>query len=154
MTHSKPRPSEVRELILAQHDELRALYADLDALLADVTPGDSGGDRALRERCRRLYQMLLRHIAVEDALLAPALRESDGFGPVRADELLAEHDRQRRLLRYALSSIVESTPGATLVRSLPPLLDSLRADMAHEERDLLSAELLKDDSTQVDAFGG
>jgi hypothetical protein len=141
MAKDTPRPSEIRELILAQHEELRAEYAALDS-------------RVLRERCGGLYRMLLRHIAVEDTYLAPALRETDGFGPLRADDLEQEHDRQRRLLRYALSSIDETTAGATLTQSIPPLLESLRADMAHEERDLLDPDLLKDDSITTDTCTG
>lgn len=154
MIQHTPRPSEIRLLILAQHEELRVMYAELDALLPRVRAGDADCERTLREHCRRLYQLLLRHIAVEDTLLAPALRETDGFGPVRAEDLLLEHDRQRRLLRYALSSIDEGTNGTTLVRSIPALLVSLREDMAHEERDLLSTELLRDDTIGVDTCTG
>jgi hypothetical protein len=93
-------------------------------------------------------------MAVEDAYLAPALRESDGFGPVRADDLLHEHDRQRRLLRHALSSIDEQFSGQTLLDSIPPLIVMLRADMIHEENALLNPDLLKDDAITADTMTG
>jgi hypothetical protein len=145
MTNDKPRPSEVRALILAQHEALRVVYAELDALLISARRGDAEGERTLRERCRGLYQMLLRHMATEDAFLAPALREADGFGSVRADELLREHDRQRRLLRYVLSP----GDGTAVALTVAALLQDLRADMAHEEHALLDPDLLKDDPVDV-----
>jgi hypothetical protein len=154
MTDSKPRPSEVRARILSEHEALRAVYAEVEALVGLVVAGDARSERPLRERCRTMYQMLLRHIALEDAFLAPALRECAGFGLLRADDLLHEHERQRRLLRYALSSIDEVTTSATLVQSVPPLLVSLRADMAHEEQALLTPELLKDDTIEPDMMTG
>jgi iron-sulfur cluster repair protein YtfE (RIC family) len=154
MTDDNPRPSEVRALILAQHDALRVLYAEVDELLSSVLAGDAAVERALRERCRVLYQTLLQHMATEDAYLAPALRQTDGFGPLRAHDLLDEHDRQRRLLRHALSSIDERSSGETLLQSIPPLLVSLRADMAHEEHALLNPDLLKDDAIEVDTMTG
>jgi hemerythrin-like domain-containing protein len=154
MTHEKTRPSDVRDLILAQHDHLRSLYAEVDALLARVQAGDHAAEPLLRERCRTVYQTLLRHMTVEDVMLAPALRETDGFGPLRADEMLSEHERQRRLLRYALSALDEQSATNALVQTMPPLLVSLRADMAHEERDLLDEDLLRDDTIVSDTMTG
>jgi hypothetical protein len=68
--------------------------------------------------------------------------------------LLREHEQQRRLLRYALSSLDETTAASTLVLSVRSLLASLRADMVHEEHALLNPELLKDDTVDCDMMTG
>jgi iron-sulfur cluster repair protein YtfE (RIC family) len=146
MTQDILRPRDVRALVRAQHAGLRSLCGEIDALLARVRHGDAQAERALREHCRALYQCLLRHVAFEDAIISPALRQTDGFGPERADELLHEHEGHRRLLRYAMSSFDEPRASVALLQTLPPLLESLRAGIAREERDLLDADVLPDDA--------
>jgi hypothetical protein len=147
------RPSEVRARILAEHDVLRVLYAKVEELALDVLDGESEAEGPLRERCRELYKTLLRHMELEDTILAPALRETNAFGPVRAANLLAEHRRQRTVLFEALA-VAEHSSDIDLARSACELIGELRTDMAHEEQALLHPDLLKDDPIAVDAATG
>lgn len=147
------RPSEVRARILAEHQVLRSIYVEVEDLIGRVQEGERDADGSLRERCRELYQTLLGHIELENTILAPALRQTDGFGPVRADELLREHERQRAVLFEALASLDDGA-ALKLVRTVQPLIVSLRIDMAHEEQALLNPDLLKDDLVAVEASTG
>lgn len=147
------RPSDVRARILSEHGVLRSIYAKTEECARRVLDDDPEAHAPLRERCRELYQTLLRHIELENAILAPALHETDAFGPVRARELLREHRRQREVLLDALDSN-DARSAAELARSICSLIAELVADMAHEERALLHPDLLKDDLVTVDGHSG
>jgi acetoin utilization protein AcuB len=147
------RPSDVRARILSEHHVLRSIYAKTEECARRVLNDDAEADVPLRERCRELYQTLLRHIDLENAILAPALHDTDAFGPVRAQELLREHRRQREVLLDALNSS-DARSAAQLARSICSLIAELAADMAHEERALLHPDLLKDDLVAVDGHSG
>lgn len=146
------RPSQVRARILAEHTLLRCLCVDLERLAARVTDEieDEEAERLLRERCRELQLTLLGHIELENALLAPALREVDGFGPERAQQLLAEHALQTASAR-ALLDAVDNLAIQELAAQVERLVAHLRADMVHEERAMLNPDLLRDDVIDVAA---
>jgi len=149
------RPSDVRARILGEHVEIRRLIDALEELAAEEAatgvrvPGRFGALRG------RLLEYLLAHIDVENALLVPALRELDAWGQVRAEALLRHHEEQRAWLASLLAATTAPPPvGAELVRWVSIIAETLRDDMAHEERDLLHANLLRDDLVVLDAFGG
>jgi CBS domain-containing protein len=146
------RPSEVRARILSEHEVLRTIYAQTETSACSVLDGDAEAGAALREQCNELYRTLLRHIELENAILAPALHDADAFGPVRAQELLREHARQREALLAALHS-ADASSEIQLAEGVRALLAELAIDMAHEERALLNPELLRDDSIS-DGQGG
>jgi CBS domain-containing protein len=147
------RPSHVRARILAEHEVLRQLYANVEELARRVLAEDADAEEPLRERCRELYQTLLRHMELENTILAPALRETAGFGQVRAQTLLDEHERQRSVLFQALIA-VEADSEADLARDVCTLINELLVDMAHEEQALLHPDLLSDDPITADAATG
>ena len=132
---------------------LRSIYEKTAELARRVLARDVDAQGHLRERCRELYQTLLRHIELEDAILAPALRETDAFGPVRAEALLREHRRQRNLLLEALDS-TDARSTLELAHNVVLLIADLQVDMAHEEVALLDSELLKDDPISTSANSG
>lgn len=144
------RPSQIRARILSEHEVLRSIYAKTEVSARSVLDGEQ--DVPLREHCRELYRTLLRHIELENAILAPALYETDAFGPVRAEELLREHGRQRAALLNALES-EDAISEIELAQAIRALLSELTLDMAHEERALLHPDLLRDDSIS-DGQGG
>jgi CBS domain-containing protein/iron-sulfur cluster repair protein YtfE (RIC family) len=147
------RPSEVRARILDEHTMLRAIFIELDRLADQASEGpDEQVESALRERSRELCLTLGRHIELENRILAPALRQTDGFGDVRADQLLAEHATQTRALADLLERI-DSMTVPQLATAVHELISALRADMFHEERALLSDELLRDDVVDVSPGG-
>ena len=142
------RPSEVRTRILAEHTVLRSLYATIEEHALAVLDEEPDQGDVLRECCRDLYHTLLRHIELENAVLAPALRDTDAFGPLRADQLLAEHDRQRSLLFAALDANDERS-APELAGFALQLIEELRTDMSYEEQTLLHPDLLRDDVVSV-----
>jgi CBS domain-containing protein len=147
------RPSDVRERILSEHNVLRSIYAKTEECARRVLDGDATAEAPLRERCRELYGTLLRHIELENAILAPALHETDAFGPVRAEELLREHRRQREVLLDSMDSS-DTRSETELARSVCSLIAELAVDMAHEERALLNPDLLKDDVMSIEGQSG
>jgi len=147
-------PSEVRTRILDEHTELRVVLADCLKLAGEVLAGQSGKKGLLRERCRDLYGMLLRHMELEDAILGPALRETDAYGPLREKQLREEHRNQRATLARALIDLDTDQDATELAGFVKTLVDDITRDMAHEEKDLLTEDLLKDDIINAKIFGG
>ena len=141
----RPKPSEIRERILDQHRQLRAL---LDALAEDVARLKAGEDVALQDlksRASALHESLCRHIDEEEELLLPELEQADGFGPARVAALRAEHAEQRAVLGRVTESIRQSTDAGTLVARIEALIARIRSDMEEEEATHLSSAVLKDD---------
>ena len=93
------------------------------------------------------------HLEFENAVLAPALYDLDAFGPVRARQLIAEHERQRSALTTMLGSIYERRD-RELAGDMLGLLVELRVDMAYEEETLLHPDLLRDDCVAPDTETG
>ena len=148
-------PSEVRRQIFEQHKELRVMLEDIQDLAHHVLGGEADGAQPLREKAEQLYESLGRHLDVEDAFLVPALRETDAFGPDRAEALLEHHQEQRRQLKEALWALHDDGHKIhEIATGLLHLVQDLRIDMAHEEKDLLSDKLLRDDPITTDIFTG
>jgi len=152
---SKDRlPSAVRDRILDEHRVLRRMLGEAVELADAVLEGDDEARARLFESSRELYQTLLRHVDLEDAILAPVLRETDVYdGPVRADELEKEHVEQRQELREALAA-VETEGASGLARSIKEFVPRVMKGMVHEEQSLLTEAVLKDDPIHIDFFTG
>ena len=146
------RPSQVQARIVREHVALRDQLDCLAAQALQVLSGELAHERLL-EPVNALYRDLREHLDFEDALLAPALRELDAWGPIRAAQLERHHQEQRQALR-ALTERARTEPPVALVQTVTSLIADLRADMKHEERDLLSCDLLRDDLVALDASGG
>lgn len=145
-----PWPGEVRARILEDHGRLRDALDALDALAAAERP-DRG---RLRSEFGALLPHLDAHRALEDGVLAPALLEADAWGDVRTASLHDHHDVQAG--RVAAAWQVVQDPAASLgavVGAVTGISVMLRAEMAQEERELLTAELLRDDLVST-GFGG
>ena len=110
-------PSMVRKRILTEHKVLRGLLATTETLANRILEGDAESGVRLAWQTRELYQTLLRHMDVEDRILAPALQETDAFGKTRAENLLQDHREQRRQLRQALATL-DDFAGEQLARSV------------------------------------
>jgi hypothetical protein len=148
------RPSQVRLAIANEHEELRRVLRDVDALAVLVMDGNRGAYEMLRLRAGQLYYALCKHTDLEDEILAPALRETPGFGEIREAQLLEHHREQRDELHSALAELSsEDEDPAELATRIRDLLARIRIDMAHEDRDLLNDKLLKDDLIDVSFIG-
>ena len=151
-------PSEVRKRILEDHQALRGRLVEIEAAIAalgdEPTRADAATVATLREVGRATLEELLVHVDLEDRILAPALRETDAFGPVRADGMIAGHRKQREMWRQTLDRLAtgsESTRG--LVATMRELISELRDDMETEESELLDPTLLKDDLVNISFIG-
>ena len=70
----------LRRRILDDHSRLRGLLAELESLLDHFQAGHPDAGPLLRERGRTLQRFFLDHLALEDAILLPALRDADAWG--------------------------------------------------------------------------
>ncbi|MFT4627273.1 MAG: hypothetical protein ACI8PZ_005955 [Myxococcota bacterium] len=138
-------PSDVRRAVLAEHRQIRQRLDDL------LEQAHGGADAAtLLTTCQALLPVLLDHIDLEDRILVPALREADSFGDVRVDMLVRHHEAQRVELRTAIAALGQpGTERAAILQAVRTLVYDLRIDMAEEDRDLLSPEVLRDDLIQL-----
>jgi hemerythrin-like domain-containing protein len=137
-------PSHVRTRIIQDHIALRELLNELeDAVVAMLV--DASKLPAVRELARKLLFDLRRHTELEDAILVPALTDIDAWGKVRADLLLVHHQAQRVQIRELTDLYDLPLDPQAIARITRTFVNDLRADMQHEERDILAADLLRDD---------
>ena len=80
-------PSEVRRMILDDHEWLRTQLAEVDDLARRVLEGESGLVERLREIGTTLQTRFLEHLDLEDRHLLPALRDADAWGEERASRV-------------------------------------------------------------------
>lgn len=146
-------PSHVRKRILQDHVMIRQRLNELEqatsAMLSDHTSVTQVG-----ELTRGLLVDLARHTELEDLILAPALKDIDAWGAVRADQLLAHHQTQRADMSELLRLFDMHLDAHDVARVVVSLIQELRIDMEHEERDLLSPDLLRDDVIAVGSNSG
>ena len=146
--------SEVRSIILAEHEVIRGMLREIDTIAKGAIT--SGGDASmLRGRGRALHQKLVAHLDLEDRVLVPALRDSDGWGEERARQLSEEHQEQRELLEYILKQLgSQSRTTRVLGRTLRNFVDVMLDDMNHEESAILRGDVLRDDVVGIDVEAG
>jgi acetoin utilization protein AcuB len=145
-------PSAVRQRILGEHVAIAEMMDRLESLAGKVNDGDRDSVEELRAGVRGLYERLGRHIDLEDRILAPALRDTPGFGELREQQLVSHHDEQRKSIKAHLAAL-EDIKGPALAAQIVEFIAEVRADMKHEDDDFLKPELLKDDLIQVEFAG-
>ena len=147
------KPSEVRALIVSEHTDLRTLLASIEVRVSDRPHGGSEARAELRRELERFCDVFRMHIENEEALLAPILVDLDNWGPTRVEHMDLEHAEQSdRIARLcALSPEVDS---ADYVERIRRFCEDLRTDMAAEELECLSPDVLRDDTINIDAFSG
>jgi hemerythrin-like domain-containing protein len=135
-TRSPATPDEVRARIRSEHAQISALLARVEALSERVGE-DTKSVIALREELLALGEVLLAHLHYEEYQL-PALAEQG-----KVDEMVAgmhrEHQAQRDIFDSVIRDLDETAVGSKLVTGVRELSRAIRDDMAHEERELLSA---------------
>jgi iron-sulfur cluster repair protein YtfE (RIC family) len=146
------QPSEIRAIILDEHGALRSRLNEIEADLVR-TATDAAALGRLQEQLQRFYELFLRHIAREEEILKPVLRDIDNWGPYRIERMDEEHVEQRRTIA-ALSRLVPDPDPSSYTETICDFIRDLRLDMDAEERDFLSKDVLRDDSINIDAFGG
>jgi acetoin utilization protein AcuB len=144
-------PSQVREMMLAEHQTLKRLLDQAEARARDILEKGRPSDaevRALRDAARQLYSSLSSHNAIEDRVLGPVLRATDAWGPLRVERLTSVHQEQQRTLESALMELDDlAQPACALAEQLLAIASAVRDDVEAEEEELLCPELLRDDTT-------
>ena len=148
------RPSSVRIQILEHHRDLTRKLDHLQkAAVVLAAAGSASLDRALalgRELCKELSE----HIELENQILVPALRETDAWGEIRAQELARQHwARRRDLAALPVDDPCAIEPHALAVQ-LVDLVAMVQADIANEDQSVLTPEVLRDDVYGIDVEGG
>lgn len=143
---ARATPSQVRAAILDDHRWLREFLAEADALARHVLAGDHLHASRLRERAHAVRERFLRHLELEERHLVPALRDTPGWGEERADLLHREHAAQRQRFDALLRDLRDARRSEVdIAGELRRLVADLLADMAHEEEDLLTRAVLRDE---------
>ncbi len=143
-------PSQVRDYIGRQHIQLRILFVEVENACRESIDSGRGDPRPL---VQKLVRAVWDHIAVEDRLLLPTLRDIDRWGPTRAEIVAADHARQREELA-ALRTLAREGGTDEAARAALMLIGDLIVDMDAEERDLLDPDLLRDDVITINQSDG
>ena len=141
-------PKAVREQVLAQHEELRALLREAIERTTSVlrTRGQIEGLVPLALDIRR---RLRAHMGYEERALFPVLMEADLWGPERVAALVAEHARQRNELDMLVEGLQSGWDEERLALVLRSLVADVLIDMAEEEAGPLSRPVLDDEMLTV-----
>lgn len=145
---------EARTRITTDHEVLRSLCRALVEVAAAATRHEAQRP-VVRELLAQLCSEIEDHLAYEEQVLVPILRDADAWGPVRVEELSKEHADQRAVLLVLLD---DARDGG---REIPALADELvefaqrfERDIAEEEGRLLTAEALGERMIVVDQTDG
>jgi hemerythrin-like domain-containing protein len=146
-------PSEVRLKVLSQHREIEQMLAELEAGVASL--GDGNVDPGqVKKAAYALRGILELHMTFEEAHMAPAINDADGFGPERVRHLHAEHAEQRAELDRLVDAIRDAASTDDLGAGVARLAHMLRKDIEEEERAYVNEKLLRDSVIPTDTFGG
>jgi hypothetical protein len=124
-----------RRGILWQHERIRGLLEKARAV-SDARLGGAASPEAVADAVSDLHSTIEVHLAFEEAVLVPLLREDLPDGPARADRMLDEHQRQRQMLASIHLEAYHHPELSTLALKLGFLASWFLADMAEEEREL------------------
>lgn len=140
-------PSVVRRIILEEHEQIRAKLRAIEAIV------ESGSDSVLQNLLRELNHFFLKHIATEERILRPVLKDIDAWGEVRVDRMNKEHALQRDEIAR-LDKLIETNCRKEYLDPMQKFIVALYCDMNSEEIECLHPDLLKDDPISVNAASG
>lgn len=144
-------PSLVRNQVLEQHVELRAL---LERAIADATPERSARQALDADRlgttARELCARFRTHLAFEEETLVRVFAVLDAWGPERVRNLHDDHARQRHEFDALLGRFESGGDVELLALALRNLAADLLRDMEEEEEGCLRASLMSADSLTVE----
>jgi len=132
------KPTDARELLLAQHAHLRILVGLVERLSARLLCGEPVAER-FREAMHDLRRTFAQHNAAEAELLEPMLRPADAWGPLRVARMTEEHAAEHAVMARLLEG-----EDLEVARHIPDFAEELLAHMDAEERTVLSPAVLRD----------
>ena len=145
---------DARRGILWQHRRIRTLLERAACVAEAALEGEPPSPDAVASAIGDIRSTMEVHLAYEECVLVPLLRDDLPVGPQRADRLAAEHAQQRAML----AALHEEARAHPLLPMLAVKLASLTAwlldDMAEEERAMLAPDVLRDDAVVIDQTCG
>ncbi len=109
------------ELLVNQHREFEQLFEQLDNV-------EEGDEKVVREE---LARNLIGHMAIEEEMFYPAMREA-------MPERIALAEVEHATARYALAQLLATPPGDPMFRAKAAALDAMiRNHVDMEEKDIL-----------------
>ena len=149
----RPSAESARRLVLEQHLGLRRMLMMGLAQVIGAEGLQEPQHEPLRALADEIQSVFVQHLADEEGLILPILENDLPLGPMRAAALLEEHARQRAELE-ALCAWPEERSDQELAMRLGRLAAALLEDIAHEEREVLTSDVIRDDSVVIDQSGG
>ena len=122
------------ERVKRDHAMMRGLLDDVERACRALDELRPESLVRFREATRMLYVAFDDHLATEEGDFAPILRTVDAWGEVRVDNMVSEHNDQRRLI-LELVERADSTTGnvEALVAQARGFVAAFRLDMDSEE---------------------
>jgi hypothetical protein len=140
--------------ILWQHRRIRSLLERSRAVADAALDGEAPAADAVASAIGDIRATLDVHLAYEESVLLPLLRDDLPIGPQRAERLLDEHVRQRAMLAALHGEAAAHPELPTLAVKLAFLASWLLADMVEEENSLLVPDVIRDDIVVIDQSSG
>jgi hypothetical protein len=140
--------------VLWQHQEIRILLEKARHVAELALDGAPPSDDAVASAIGDVRATIEVHLAYEERVLLPILRDDLPVGPQRADRLLDEHRRQRETLATLHKEACSHPQLPLLAAKLAFLTSWLAADMSEEEECLLIPDVIRDDSVVIDQSSG
>jgi iron-sulfur cluster repair protein YtfE (RIC family) len=134
--------SEVKAIILAEHEVVRGLLREIEVGL-DTMVSEKKVGSALAGTLERFCDTFLKHVEHEEEILEPVISERDAWGLMRKERMAKEHKEQREEIRR-LRTLTPQVSGSFVV-DMRAFLQVMRNMMVEEERVFLNDKLMRDD---------
>lgn len=137
--------AELRQRLLSQHAELRKLVIGLIECAGRVR-ADQGALGELRIGLIELDQEVCAHNEIEERELHSILPTIDAWGPRRHELMTDRHRQEHATILAAIRGAGGRSGGADAIADATvAALKELVTHMDREERELLNADVLRDD---------
>ncbi|HEX3697933.1 MAG TPA: hemerythrin domain-containing protein [Polyangia bacterium] len=143
-----------RRAIHAQHEKIRRLLGRAQSTADATLEGSPLSPDAVASVIGDLRSTMEVHLTFEERVLLPILERDPPLGPERASRLRDEHRQQRGILAAIHREAAAQPLLPTLAAKLAYLAAWLLDDMAEEERELLTPDVLRDDAVSIDQNTG
>ena len=138
-------PSAVRKAVLAEHKHIAATLVEVEKLAGRCIDGDKAATSELRTLVASFLRYFENHLRFEEKMLVPVLEDDYAWGRERIEHLHADHLKQRaELADIGQKAGDPKFDPRALGEMIHELVLELTDDMASEERDLLTEEILHD----------
>lgn len=145
--------TETRRGTLADHESLRVLCREVLERAVRTEAGDVPARLELLERLQSLVFAVRLNIDKENLTLRSLLAVTDAWGPERIVRLDAAHEHQDGAISAVEFDAASTIEGPALVTITRNFVRELVRELRWEARDLLGAELLRDDLVSIEQGG-